>query len=150
MKSWIIVICLIIVTALMLSGCATTSAPVLPAAKEVAVSYTYDEFMAQKNITKDIEVKIGEKIVVTLPSNSASTGFSWDQKAEISDPQVLEQTKHETVAPADTKMVGAPGADVFTFRSLELGFSKVLLKYSRPWEGGEKGEWTFTLNVTVK
>jgi hypothetical protein len=24
------------------------------------------------------------------------------------------------------------------------------MEYSRPWEGGEKGEWTFTLTVIVK
>jgi len=24
------------------------------------------------------------------------------------------------------------------------------MEYSRPWEGGEKGVWTFNLSVTVK
>ncbi|MCX6004643.1 MAG: protease inhibitor I42 family protein [Chloroflexi bacterium] len=152
MKSWIIVICLIIVTALALPACAAPAPKesAVPGAKEVTVSISYDEFLAQKNIVKDVTVKIGEKIVVTLPSNPGSTGFSWDQKAEIGDPQVLEQTKHETVPPTDTKMVGAAGTEVFTFRALQLGFSKVSLAYSRPWEGGEKGAWTFILNVTVK
>jgi len=36
------------------------------------------------------------------------------------------------------------------FQTLEPGSSTIYLEYSRPWEGGEKGEWTFTLDVVVK
>ncbi len=36
------------------------------------------------------------------------------------------------------------------FKALKKGSSTIYLEYSRPWEGGEKGEWTCTVNVVVK
>ncbi len=38
----------------------------------------------------------------------------------------------------------------WTFKALKQGSSEVYLEYSLPWEGGEKGEWTCTVNVVVK
>jgi predicted secreted protein len=43
-----------------------------------------------------------------------------------------------------------PGQGVWTFKALKAGESTISLDYSRPWEGGEKGEWTFVLNVVVE
>ncbi|MFC1983316.1 protease inhibitor I42 family protein, partial [Chloroflexota bacterium] len=45
---------------------------------------------------------------------------------------------------------GTPGQEVWTFKALKKGTTTVFMEYSRPWEGGEKGEWTFNLTVTVK
>ncbi len=122
-----------------------------PAARaDVPVTVTYDDFAKQKAFVKDIDVQIGTKIVVTLFSNK-TTGFSWDEKAQISDPQVLEQSAHNCVAPQDTGgKVGVGGNEVWAFRAMGLGKSTVYLEYSQPWKGGEKATWTFKLNVNVK
>jgi predicted secreted protein len=43
---------------------------------------------------------------------------------------------------------GTPGQEVWTFNALKAGESTISLDYS--WLGGEKGEWTFVLNVVVE
>jgi len=53
------------------------------------------------------------------------------------------------VAP-ETSLVGAPGKEVWTFKALKKGTTKIAMEYSQPWEGGEKGGWTFNLTVVVK
>jgi predicted secreted protein len=87
--------------------------------------------------------------VVTLCSNP-STGFQWSENAEISDPAVLGQYRHEFLPNEGNGVVGAAGSDVWKFRSLKKGTSGIHFEHSRPWEGGEKGEWTLELVVTVK
>ena len=96
----------------------------------------------------EVEVAAGGSVTVMLESNP-TTGFSWSEDAQISDPAVLEQVSHEYVAP-DSEMVGATGQEVWKFKALKEGKATVYMEYSRPWEGGEKAEWTYTLTVTVK
>lgn len=100
-----------------------------------------------------VEVGAGDTLTVTLCSNP-STGFSWPESAQISDQTIVQQTDHKYVAPETeagaTPVVGAPGTEVWTFKALKKGTSTIYVEYSRPWEGGEKGEWTFRLTVVVK
>jgi inhibitor of cysteine peptidase len=86
--------------------------------------------------------------VVTLFSNG-TTGFSWDENALIADAGIVQQLKHEVIA-ADSNALGAPGAEQWTFQTEKAGTTTVHLEYSRPWEGGEKGVYTFDMTVTVK
>ena len=74
--------------------------------------------------------------------------FIWNEEAQISDTGVLEQVKHEYIAPSASKP-GAAGTEKYTFRGVKHGTATVSLEYSRDWEGGEKAEWTCTLTVTV-
>ncbi len=112
-----------------------------------------DEFSQSKNVSKTIEINKGETLTVILGANP-TTGFSWQEQAQISDKAVLEQTDHKYMDPAakdsQTQMVGASGKDVWVFKSLKTGTAEVSMDYSRPWQGGEKGEWTFKLTVVVK
>ena len=107
-----------------------------------------DEFYQQPAISKEVEVAVGDSFRVILCSNP-TTGFQWSE-AQVSDQTVLKQTDHSFVPPGETGIVGAAGQDVWTFKALKEGESTVSMEYSRPWEGGEKIEWTFTLTVTVK
>ena len=118
-----------------------------PTATSVEVSC--DDFGAQPHISKQINVAADNTFTVTLCSNR-TTGFQWSESAQISDQTVVQQTGHEFIAPDTTGMVGAPGNEVWTFKALKKGTSTIDLEYSRPWEGGEKGEWTFNLTVIVK
>jgi len=49
-----------------------------------------------------------------------------------------------------TEVSGMKGKEIFTFKTLKKGVSTIDFKYSRPWEGGEKGEWTFKLEVHIR
>jgi inhibitor of cysteine peptidase len=107
-----------------------------------------DEFNQNQYIQKQVEIARGDEILVKLVSNG-STGFSWNENAEIADPGIVQQVKHQDIT-SDSSAVGAPGAEEWTFKTLKTGTTKVHLEYGRPWEGGEKGIWTFDLTVIVK
>jgi inhibitor of cysteine peptidase len=141
MKTKLIAASLMVVLALSLLACS-------PSAKDVSLEVSIDDLMSQNHISQQVEITAGGSLTVTLGSNP-TTGFSWSENAQISDQTVLQQTGHEFISPTQT-MPGAPGKELWTFKALKAGTSTVSLEYSRPWEGGEKGEWTYTLNVTVK
>jgi inhibitor of cysteine peptidase len=141
MKSKLTLVLIIAAMAALLFACAPS--------KQVSVEVSCDEFMAQQHISQQVEVAVGDSFTVNLCSNR-TTGFQWSETAQISDQTVLQQTNHEYLAPEETGAVGAAGQEVWTFKALKKGTSNVSLEYSRPWEGGEKGEWTFNLTVVVK
>jgi len=118
-----------------------------------SVTVTCDEFTENHFISKTIEISVGQMFGVILCSNP-STGFQWSETAEIDDPTLLQQTHHyyQALGDVDGKppAPGTPGKEEWTFKTLKAGTSQVYLEYSRPWEGGEKGEWTFELTVSVK
>jgi len=134
-KLFLVLACALVVTLGCLTAC-SAGAPV-----QVSVDESYNG--------KQVEVAAGGSLEVTLESN-ATTGFQWSETAEISDQSVLKQTSHQFVTPENTGMVGAPGKEVWTFGALKKGSSTISMEYSRPWEGGEKAEQTFSLTVVVK
>jgi predicted secreted protein len=121
----------------------------------VTIEISTDEFTAENHIVKDIELSHPGSLMVSLGSNP-TTGFCWDEEAAIAmllkGELVLEQISHEYIEPqeGDEPMVGAPGKDVWVFDTKATGPTTVKFTYSQPWGGGEKGEWTLRLDVTVK
>jgi inhibitor of cysteine peptidase len=107
-----------------------------------------DNFMNKADHSDEIEVPVGDTFILKLGSNQ-TTGFEWGEEAVIEDTSVLKQTGYEYVEP-DGDVVGAAGQEVWTFEALKKGTTKVSMSYDRPWEGGEKGEWTYEITVTVK
>ena len=142
MKSKLILVCAVVAISLCLSAC-------LPAAKQASVDVSCDDFMRANHISQEAEVAVDGSLTVTLCSNP-TTGFQWVESAEISDQTVLQQTDHKFVPPEETGVAGAAGKEIWTFQALKKGTATISMEYSRPWEGGEKGEWTFNLTVTVK
>jgi inhibitor of cysteine peptidase len=116
------------------------------------ISVSCDEFSTNHNISKEIQVSAGSSVTVALCSNP-TTGFQWSQ-AQITDQTVVMETDHKFVEPGQATngepIMGASGQDVWTFEALKKGSTTISTDYSRPWEGGEKGEWTFNLTITVK
>jgi inhibitor of cysteine peptidase len=141
MKSKMIPVFAMLILSLGLAACAPSTG--------TSISVSCDDFNNQKYISKQMTVAAGDTFTVTLCSN-ATTGFQWSESAQISDQTVVQQIGHEFVAPENTGLVGAPGTEVWTFKALKNGTSTIAMEYSRPWEGGEKGVWTFNLTVTVK
>jgi predicted secreted protein len=140
MKSGIITVFVLLTLSLCLIACAPSNGTPL--------EISCDDFRQQPHMSKQMNAAAGNTFTVTLCSNP-TTGFEWSESAQISDPTVVQQTAHEFVGP-DTSLAGAPGKEVWTFKAIKNGTSEISMEYSRPWEGGEKGEWTFKLNVIVK
>jgi inhibitor of cysteine peptidase len=132
---------LMAVLALSLAAC---SLPV----KEVPLQATYDDFTQNKNLTREIAVRVGNVVKVTVASNP-TTGFRWEL-AGISTPAVVAQNGESEYVPPDSAASGAGGQEIWTFKALKRGTSLISLAYSRPWEGGAKAEWTLDISVSVK
>ena len=115
----------------------------------IGIEISYDELSNLKHITKQVEITYQGELIVTLGSNP-TTGFQWSENPKIADNTVLEQYEHNFLSPEATGVVGASGKDVWTFKSLKKGTTIISFDYSRPWEGGEKGEWTVELTVVVE
>lgn len=119
----------------------------------VLIEVSSDEFSQTKHIEKEVDIIYPGSLIVILASNP-TTGFQWPENAAISSPAVISQYEHNYVDPSvvagSTTPPGAPGKDVWTFNSVAKGTSTITMDYSRPWEGGEKGELTFKVTVNVK
>ncbi len=142
MKSKLILIGVVAVISILLLACSPTS-------KQASVEVPLDDFINQNHISREVTVNAGDSFTLTLGSNP-TTGFTWSESAQIGDQTVLQQTAHEFTPPGEEGVVGAPGKEVWTFKALKKGTIEVSMEYSRPWEGGEKGVWTFSLTVVVK
>lgn len=122
-------------------------------AAEISVEVSCNEFMSAEHISKEVEVNTGDEFKVILCSNP-STGFQWSESAAIGDTSVIEQTDYRFVSPEEKgkkpAAPGTPGQEMWTFKALTEGTTTISMEYSQPWEGGEKGEWTFNLTVVVK
>ncbi len=127
----------------------TSTVPPLNGGEEAkTIEITLDDFAAEKHITKDITIVKPGSLIVTLEANP-TTGYTWEENADATG-NAMTQVSHQFVEPADESVVGAPGKDVWVFDSVEPGPTTLTFDYSRPWEGGEKGEYTLTINVTVQ
>jgi len=147
MKTRLIAGALMLTALPLAAACSPASAE--PADKDASIEVSADEFANTNNIVREVVVAEGGTLTVSLGSNP-STGFTWDEGAHIADPALLRQTASALVPAEGQGLVGAPGTQVWTFEALAQGTTTVSLQYSRPWEGGEKGVWTFDLTVTVK
>ncbi len=144
MKLKSILVCAVVAILLLLVACS-------PAQKQASVEVSCDDFMKVNHISQEVEVSADGTLTVTLCSNP-TTGFLWSESAQISDTTVLQQTDHQLVVPGPEPPPppGTPSQEIWTFKALKKGTSTISMEYSRPWEGGEKGAWTFALTVAVK
>lgn len=139
MKSRLMLIIILCTTILAVLACGSTSYP-----EKVSVDSSFSG--------SAVEIAIGGKLTVTLESN-ASTGYQWGI-TNISDPTVLEEFDQQYInSPQATQngspIVGAPGTEEWTFRTLRKGTCTISMGYSRPWESSQPAE-TFSLTVLVK
>jgi inhibitor of cysteine peptidase len=128
------------------SACAAVNANTIT--EQTTIEVTIEELMQQEHIEKQVTIDENAILKVNLGSNP-STGFSWGEQAQIGDQEILEQTGQDYIAP-DNNIPGAAGNHEWTFKAIAQGTTTVFMEYSRPWEGGEKGAWTFELTVEVK
>jgi len=80
-----------------------------------------------------VTVKPGKEFSLVLDSNR-TTGYGWSLDGSV-DKSVVKLIGSDYRQPS-TKLVGAGGADIFTFRAVRKGKTVVFLRYARPWEKG--------------
>ncbi len=126
-----------------LAACSTTQA-------SEARGATCDQFRTTPVVEQTDVIDAGSDLKVVICSNP-STGFSWDEP-QLGDSSVLQLVDRTYQAPdtASLPVVGAAGAEVLTVRGLAAGTTTLSIRYSQPWVGGTKGEWTYRLSVTVR
>jgi len=78
-----------------------------------------------------IAAQAGKEFTVELVSNP-TTGYSW-RLAKPLDEKILKFVGKEYFGKK-TKLVGAGGREVWTFRALAKGKAKIELEYVRDWE----------------
>ena len=141
MKLRTILVFVILATSLSLLSCIVTS-------RLTDVEISCDEFNENPHsIRNEFQAEIGDKITVKLCSNP-TTGFQWTY--QITGGTVIKEEDHDFEEPEDKGLIGTAGKEVWTFEAVEKGTAEVRMEYSRPWEGGEKTEWTYTMTVTVE
>ncbi len=88
-----------------------------------------------ENISEDSNnrrVKIGETFVIRLESNP-TTGYSWSLAGF--DANVVEKVSN-VYEPKKTaaNIVGSGGNEIWTFKAIAKGETKLTFQYVRPWE----------------
>ncbi len=150
MKTKIMLVSFLAVVSVFLFGCSqTTQPPELEFMQDATSELTCEMFQEQPHHSGDIVLGVDGTLTVILCSNP-TTGFQWSESPTISDTSILQQVDHEFTPPEDENIVGGAGKEIFTLKTLKKGVSTIDFEYSRPWEGGEKGEWTFKLEVHVR
>lgn len=98
---------------------------------------------------KTVTVALDGTVIVALASNP-STGYSWAVVA--TEPANLELDGEPTYVPpgSTTPVVGAAGTEVFTFKAIKTGSSKLSMAYARSFETGVAPEETFEITVKVE
>jgi len=98
-----------------------------------------------EDVGRQIELAVGEKMLVTLTSNP-TTGYQWEV-AEI-DESVLAQlgTDYDADSP---QLVGSGGEETFTFEAVGTGETALQLIYHRSWEEDVPPVDAFSVTVVV-
>ena len=98
------------------------------------------------NPGEPIKVKAGQRFTIRLESNP-TTGYGW-QLAGPLDQTVVQCVTNIYEAP-DSKLMGAGGHEIWTFRAIGEGQAEISMKYVRPWEQ-DKPARTNVYTVIVK
>jgi inhibitor of cysteine peptidase len=144
MRTRLLLLCTAIALVAGVTACA-------PAASPATVTISCDDYMKMSSrpatISREVQTTVGSTITVTLCSN-ATTGYKWLEQAQIADASIIQQADHKYNAPS-SNLMGAAGAEAWTFKALKKGMTTITNEYGQPWAGGEKGSWKFNLKVTV-
>src|SRR4030042_2441607 len=96
MKSKLTLILIIAAISTLLLACS-------PGSNQASVQVACDDFANSKQISKEVEVAVGDSFTVTLCSNP-TTGFEWES-AKIGDQTVLQLLDQKFVPPEETDVL---------------------------------------------
>jgi len=128
--------------ALLYTSCSGPTSP----GGNVSITVEYEDFQRNQNYSGNVRLLAGGTLTVKLFANTASTGSSWSNPAQLSNPDVLDQTDHVYV-PSTNPDPGAGGQDVWTFRAITKGTCSIYTEYKRAFD--TVPSWTLTLAVIV-
>jgi len=98
----------------------------------VGVALSGEKGGAQYSETnRDIQVKVGEVFTIRLKANE-TTGYTW-RGNEIFDRSYLELIG-SPYHPDQTQRTGSGGEQIYTFKALQTGATRIKLTYKRSWE----------------
>jgi inhibitor of cysteine peptidase len=135
MKARVALVCLTTAVLFSLLACSSSAAP-----EELSVDIA--------SSGKEVTLAAGGMLTVTLESN-ITTGYSWNENANIGDKTVMQQTDHKYQPPA-TAIPGAGGKEVWTFKALKAGQSTISMEYRRPFDPTAAPAKTFSLTLVVQ
>ena len=95
-----------------------------------------------------IKTKVGEEFTITLESNR-TTGYGWEL-AEPLDGSIVKLINSDYKQPQDVRLIGKGGKEVWTFKAVGQGKTKVSMKYVRSWEKDTPPAMTQEYIVIVK
>jgi len=137
----VLMVAVLFVASLSISSCFVTS-------RSIGVEISCDEFNENpRSIRNEFQVEVGDKITMKLCSNP-TTSFRWTHEIVVDN--VVKEEDHDFEEPGSEGLMGAAGKEIWTFEAVEKGITELRMEYSRPGEGGEKAEWTYTVTVTVQ
>jgi inhibitor of cysteine peptidase len=94
-----------------------------------------------------VEVTVGQEFSITLASN-VTTGYHWELAAAL-DEAMVQLVGSEYKAP-ESRLAGAGGQEIWTFRAVGQGQTLINLKYVRPWEKDVAPNKTATYMVVIQ
>lgn len=89
----------------------------------------------------------GHNFAVYLRSNP-TTGYSWQLQKNIDRKYLRLMTSQYN--PPKTKMLGAPGEEVWIFKAQKEGKTTLYFSYQRPWEKDKPPDETRNIQITIK
>lgn len=95
---------------------------------------------------KLIKSETGKIIIIMLRSNR-TTGYEW-QLANPLNTGVVDLIRSEYVAQP-TAVVGSGGTEIWSFRAIGEGDTKIDFKYVRPWEKDNEPAQKISFNVKI-
>jgi inhibitor of cysteine peptidase len=96
---------------------------------------------------RTVTVSSGKQVIIQLPENSGSTGYTWNFTTSRNQVLTLQNT---TYLPASHPMPGAPGTVVFTFLAHDSGSVQIHFQLQRPWELTVPPAQRFTVTIQVQ
>ena len=94
-----------------------------------------------------IEVTAGSEFQIVLDSNP-TTGYHWEFVEDV-DENVIQFVSKDYKAD-EPVLTGSGGIDVWTFKTIATGETRITLGYYSPSNDGEPPQQTVTFTVTVK
>lgn len=112
-----------------------------------AAKLQFAALQSQDNTTNSYKLSVGEELKINLRSNP-TTGYRW-QLADELDENVVKLVGSEFKAP-DTRVLGAPGEEVWIFKAVGPGRTTIQMKYVRPWEKDVPPAKSAQFNIEVR
>ncbi len=98
-----------------------------------------------------IQVTASDPVFTIKLKSNPTAGYSWFVRSY--DENFVQPVKHSFVPPANKKLLGAPGYEVWTFKVKPAGFvvpvqTVIRLVYARPWETTDQAKQLVFLITT--